>query len=183
MKDSRLQGESILMSDWIGKYIQKNNNELPFTFFESDTVLVPAPRSSLMKQDSLWVPERIAKALVSNGFGSQVVSCLRRITAVRKAATSTAQDRPRYTEHFDSMGVEGNFSMTENIVIVDDIVTRGATLLASANRLLDAFPSSRISGFAAMRTVTNETEFVNVIDPRIGTIKYRQVTDDTIRRP
>ncbi|MDA4132801.1 MAG: phosphoribosyltransferase, partial [Thaumarchaeota archaeon] len=69
------------------------------------------------------------------------------------------------------------------LLLVDDIVTRGATLLGAANRLAEAFPDARIRGFAAMRTVSNPSDFVDAYQPCTGTIRYREMTGDSLRRP
>ena len=164
--------------------MERRRAELPFSsFFRTNSVLVPLPRSSLLQPDSLWVPERIATALVRRRFGARVSPCLVRARAVRKSATSQAGERPRPTEHFDSFAVQGNLGSMEDIVIVDDIVTRGHTMIGAANRLLEAFPSARIQAFAAMRTVSDWTVFSHIYDPRFGLIEYREDSDDCIRRP
>lgn len=57
--------------------------------------------------------------------------------------------------------------------MIDDVVTRGATLLGVANKLADMFPNAHIRGFAAMRTITNSKEFVSINAPCVGTITLR----------
>jgi gamma-glutamylcysteine synthetase len=79
------------------------------------------------------------------------------------------------------MAVQKSFSDAEEIVLVDDVVTRGATLLGAANRLTEAFPNVRIRAFAAMRTMTPPLVFRAINDPCIGTIELRGI--DTFRRP
>ena len=135
-----------------------------------------------MKPDTLWVPERIATALVSVGIGKQVASCLIRAKAVPKAALSSPSERPTAVQHFESLSVQGSLCKPDEIVLVDDVVTRGATLLCAANRLAEAFPQSHIRAFVAMRTISNPTEFENVYAPCIGTIDLYE-TGDTFRRP
>lgn len=182
--DSFVEDPPVLMSNWISSTMKQRSSGLPFnSFFRTNTVLVPLPRSSLLQPDSLWVPERIATAFVRIGFGARVFPCLSRARAVRKSATSQAGQRPTPREHFESLAVQGNLQSTEDIVIVDDIVTRGHTMIGAANRLLEAFPSARIKAFAAMRTVSNWMDFSHIYDPQIGLIEYREDSDDCIRRP
>jgi hypothetical protein len=182
--DSFVEDPPVLMSDWISSTMERRRSELPFnSLFRANSVLVPLPRSSLLQPDSLWVPERIATALVRRRFGARVLPCLTRTRAVRKSATSQADQRPRPTEHFESLAVQGNLGSTEDIVIVDDIVTRGHTMIGAANRLLEAFPSARIHAFAAMRTVSGWMDFSHIYDPQIGLIEYREDSDDCLRRP
>jgi hypothetical protein len=182
--DSFVEDPPVLMSDWISSTMEQRRSELPFSsLFRTNSVLVPLPRSSLLQPDSLWVPERIATALVKRRFGARVLPCLTRTRAVRKSATSQAEQRPTPTEHFESLAVQGQLGSTEDIVIVDDIVTRGHTMIGAANRLLEAFPSARIRAFAAMRTVSNCMDFPRIYDPRVGFIEYREDSNDCVRRP
>ena len=76
-RDQFVNTPPILVSDWIAKRVQDKITELPFgQFFRSNIILVPVPKSSLMKPNTLWVPERIATALVALGLGKKVESCL-----------------------------------------------------------------------------------------------------------
>lgn len=81
------------------------------------------------------------------------------------------------------MGVQGSLNSASDIVLIDDIVTRGATLLGAANRLHDVFPAARIRAFAAMRTSSDPSEFRALYEPCVGTITYREEQGDTMRRP
>ena len=173
----------IPMSQWMAETIRQHRATLPFaSFFQSNTILIPTPKSSLMQPGTLWVPERIATALVKLGIGKEVVSCLIRVKPVRKAASSAAEQRPVSSEHYESMEVQGRLSEPDEIVLIDDIVTRGATLLGAANRLADAFPKAHIRAFAAMRTISDPSQFEKSYDPCIGTIMLR-ASGDTLRRP
>lgn len=182
--DSFVEDPPVLMSGWISSTMQRLRSELPFdSLFRTNSVLVPLPRSSLLQPNSLWVPERIATALVRRRFGTRVLPCLIRAKAVRKSAISQVDQKPTPTEHFESLAVQGNLESAEDIVLIDDIVTRGHTMIGAANRLLEAFPLSRIHAFAAMRTVSGWTDFSHIYDPQIGLIEYREDSDDCLRKP
>ena len=58
----------------------------------------------------------------------------------------------------------------EEIVLVDDVVTRGSTAMGGVNRLAEAFPNAKIRAFAIMRVISHEDKFVSVEDPCIGKI-------------
>lgn len=162
----------VVMSEWVAETIQRDRATLPFiSFFQPNTILVPTPKSSLMKPDTLWVPARVALALARRGLGKSVLPCLTRIRSVPKAATSLPQERPTAAEHYESFRVDGILSKPEEIVLVDDVVTRGATLIGAANRLADAFPQTRIRGFAVIRTISNPSEFNKLYDPCDGVIQ------------
>src|ERR1035437_2599771 len=118
-----------------------------------------------MQPNTLWVPERIATVMVAAGLGKQVASCLIRAKAVSKAALSSPSERPTAVQHYESISVQGSLSKPDEILLVDDVVTRGATLLGAANRLAEAFPQSHIRAFAAMRTISIQYEFENVYAP------------------
>ncbi len=182
-RDQYIGKPPILMSEWVAKTVQQKMSELPFAgFFKPNTVLVPAPKSVLMKPDTLWVPQRIATALVAAGIGKQVEACLKRTKPVTKAASSSPSQRPTALQHYESLSVQSSLSKPDEIVLVDDIITRGATLLGCANRLAEAFPHSHIRAFVAMRTISNPNEFENVYNPCVGNIDLWE-TGDTFRRP
>jgi orotate phosphoribosyltransferase len=89
-----------------------------------------------MKAGTLWVPQRIANTMVQNGFGKAVVECLERIHRLPKSATSKASDRPKAIDHYNSFGIQKILSEEpKEILLVDDVITRGATMLGAANRL------------------------------------------------
>ena len=169
-------------SEYIIQRMAEELDILPFAdFFKSKPILVPIPKSSLMKQDSLWVPQRIATALIQRGLGSNSIECLKRIQALPKAASSSPENRPKAIDHYNSLSVE-TLSKADEILLVDDVVTRGATIIGAANRLADVFPNARIRAFAVIRTVTDPDRFTGIRDPCIGTIKVAS-TGETYRTP
>ncbi|MDE1875765.1 MAG: hypothetical protein KGH86_02895 [Thaumarchaeota archaeon] len=101
--------------------------------------MVPTPTSSLITPGSLWVPQRIAKALVRKGLGKTVIECVKRVKALPRSSKSLASNRPKAQDHYDSVEVENILSNPTEILLIDDVVTRGATLLGVANKLADAF--------------------------------------------
>lgn len=144
---------SVLMSDWVAHKVRQEKASLPFKdFFQRDSVLVPVPKSSLMAPDTLWVPERLAKALVREGIGGSTSRMLERVKPLRKAASSLSPNRPTALEQFETLAVNKTISEPEKLVLVDDVVTRGATLLGAANRLFEVYPHVQIQAFAALRT-------------------------------
>ena len=135
-------------------------------------VLVPVPKSSLFKEGSLWVPEQIANSLIRSGLGGRSARLLARTRAIAKAATSLSSGGPRPTalEHLQTLAVQTELRSVEEIVLIDDVVTTGSTLLGCANKLLESYPSSLIRGFAVMRAVSNPLDFKQTLDPIVGAI-------------
>ena len=151
------------MSQWIVKTIYNNLATTDFaSFLGSETILIPTPKSSLMQRDTLWVPHWIAKALVNFGLGKEVLSCLVRHTLVQKAAQSPTYKRPTLINHYKTLGVKTGFFPPNEILLIDDIVTHGSTLLEAANRLADALPNTSFRAFAAIRTISNPDKFYKI---------------------
>ena len=172
----------ILVSQRVAETVRQNRGMFT-SFFRSDTILVPTPKSSLMQPGTLWVSQRLATALLQCGLGKQVAQMLERVRPVPKAALSKPENRPLPQQHYDSMQVQKLLSDPSNILLVDDIITRGATLLGAASRLAEAFPRAEIRAFAAMRAITTDNEFQQVYSPTTGKIILRQAQGDTLRRP
>ncbi|MCJ7589516.1 MAG: phosphoribosyltransferase [Candidatus Aminicenantes bacterium] len=150
-------------------------------FFGSEVILVPMPRSTLLLKDMLWVPHRIASALIEYGLGHQVATCLERIKAIPKSASSAPKDRPKAQTHYDSLKVNNCLFPFNRILIVDDVITRGASMIGAASVLSEAFPKAQISGFAMIRTISNTSEFIKIVNPCEGKIILKG--DQTYRTP
>jgi len=180
--DAAWPKSNLTASEYVIRQMAQEIAKLPIAdFFKNKPILVPVPRSSLMKPWSLWVPQRISTALVQSGLGSQTIECLKRTQALPKAAGSLPKNRPKAIDHYNSLGIETP-SKADEILLVDDVVTRGAATVGAANRLADVFPDAQIRAFAAVRTVSNPDEFTSLIDPRIGKITISQ-NGETYRTP
>jgi predicted amidophosphoribosyltransferase len=181
--DQYVLNPPILMSDWVADEIKRDLQKLPFrSYFTDKTVLVPAPSSGMRQSSGIWPAQRIAIALAAKGLAMVSVPCLSRVEPVPKSATSFGPERPKAERHYETMAVQkGLLSDPEEIVLVDDVITRGATILGGASRLHEAFPKTRIRAFAAMRTMTPPSEFEAITDPCIGTVRLMGI--NTYRRP
>lgn len=152
------------------------------SFFSPTAVLVPVPKSALWKEGTLWVPDQLAKSMIQVGLGARVARLLERTEAIPKAATSISSERPTALRHYQTLAVQKGLASIPDIVLVDDVVTRGNTLLGSANRLRDAYPNVRIRGFAAIRTMSGSSGFAEIVDPVAGWIQLLS-NDHCRRRP
>ena len=99
MRDLKRDGiteSGILTTKHIAQAIRKDLEHYPFSdFFNSNTILVPAPKSSLSVSKMLHVPERIAAALINEGLCRSFESCLERVDAVaRSSGQRNAFKRP-----------------------------------------------------------------------------------------
>lgn len=150
--------------------------------FGPEVTLVPIPgRAPIKDQGTLWVPERICQALLQVGLGREVWPALRRIQAVQKSAFAAPGARPDLQTHIDSLQVASGFPPTTNLVLVDDFVTKGRTILAAATVLRRAFPDAIIQAFSVVRTMGLVPDVEKIRWPVIGQIRWHE--GDAIREP
>jgi hypothetical protein len=140
-------------------------------FFLPGDVLVPVPRSA-PKLGGTWAAAELANALVQEGVGSATWPGLRRISAVRKSATSAKGWRPSVERHYDSFRVEPLNFCPESIVLIDDVITVGRTFLAAAARVREALPDAQIRAFALLRTRSMISDIQSVLEPCRGEIRW-----------
>ncbi|MGP0055296.1 MAG: hypothetical protein ACLPQI_07065 [Steroidobacteraceae bacterium] len=157
--------------------VRQRVSEMPLLtgFFDSADVLVPVPGSEPWDSNFVSVTEHLALALAREGLGQGVWAGLRRVRAVGKSATAAPGARPTVAAHYDSFAVEGtdSLSASPHFVLIDDVVTKGRTLLAAAARLQDALPGARIRAFALLRTMGMVPEVNRLLDPCVGEIRWR----------
>jgi hypothetical protein len=137
------------------------------TPFGGDPVMVPVPGSALQKPHTVFPALRVCEELVRNGLGHDVAPVLTRSTAVRKSAGSS--ERPSLMEHLSSFTLQKTFVAPSRLVVVDDVVTSGTTMMACALKLADAFPGVPIGGFALAR-VQSEGSPDTVLSPLVEVI-------------
>jgi hypothetical protein len=140
-------------------------------FFHSADLLVPVPGSA-PKAGGTWVAAELARALVQEGVGCATWPGLRRVSAVRKSATAAKGRRPTVARHYDSFRLEPLNRRPASVVLVDDVITRGRTLLAAAARLREAFPEAQIRAFALLRTARLISDIKTLLEPCRGEIRW-----------
>jgi hypothetical protein len=151
-------------------------------FFGDNPMLVPAPRSSPVTKFGLYPAKIICQNLVECGLGKEVQPLLERAKAVPKAAfQKNPDDRPTIPMHYASMRVVKELGKPNSIVVVDDVITSGAMLIASASKLKDSFPDSIIRAFALMRTMSG-IEVPTTIEICRGVIRLRS-EERSLRTP
>jgi hypothetical protein len=155
--------------------------------FGNDVVLVPVPGSTPSPRRH-WVAERLAWCLRELGLAQAVWPALRRRYEVRKSALAASGERPSVLEHHASFIIERSFRggaadggcgfvreaglYGVRVTLVDDVITRGRTLLAAAGRLREAFPAAQIHAFALLRTLRPDEILCEVLDPCEGEVRW-----------
>lgn len=149
----------------------------------ADRTLVPAPRSAPPVKGALWPAMQLAEEMRDRGLGARVVPLLRRQVAVQKSAYAQSRERPTALQHLDSLGFESQDLFPPPggaLVLVDDFITRGATLLACATMLKARFPGVDVYAFAFVRTMS-AGDVIDIIAPVRGVIRLNG--DSTQRVP
>lgn len=108
----------------------------------ANRVVVPVPRClrTADVSDDEWASLRLAIALAQAGAVMRVEKAVIREQTIEKSSDpKRTTPRPTVREHVQSLAVaEGAASLPSRILLVDDVVTRGTTMIACAVALRDA---------------------------------------------
>lgn len=122
------------------------------SLFNGPAVLVPVPGHARRVDDGLWVAEKLCEELVKRGLGQQMLPLITRVKVVRRSSgASSGSQRPDPRTHYESLTVNSGIGYPSKLVLVDDVVTRGATLIACATHLNEHFPEAEVTAFALAR--------------------------------
>ncbi len=135
---------------------------------DGTAVLVPLPGHARHKPASVWPALNIANALLRQGLARDVCQCLIRREPVIKSAYAAPGERPAPLVHYESFDVAVAFEDWSNIVLIDDVITRGATMSGAAARIRETHRQARIRGFAVART---EWRPETTIDPVVNVVR------------
>jgi hypothetical protein len=139
--------------------------------FAPGAVLVPVPGSA-PGSEAPWVASQLANALRDVGLSGSVWLGLRRQFAVRKSARALSGERPTVHEHYQSFSVIRAPAVIRRIVLIDDVITKGRTLLAAAARMQGKFPHADIRAFALIRTLGLQRRVEHLIEPCQGVVRW-----------
>ena len=141
-------------------------------FFSPDAILIPVPRCESRPRHGPWVAQRLAAEIKGVGLAAGVWPALVRATPIPRSAECWIWERPSVSVHFESLAVVREPAPAEELILVDDVVTKGRTLLAAALRLRKEFPRARIKAFALVRTLGMVWDIERVLDPCRGEIEW-----------
>ena len=146
-----------------------------------DTALVPMPRSAPLVEGALWPANILAWALLKNGLGACVIPLLERFQRVPKSSYAPPGMRPTAAIHLESFRAVCPAIPPTRIVVVDDVVTTGATMLAAISEVSKAIPGVPVQGFAFIRT-QSWGDLGAICNPKLSRIKLNN-DGTTLRRP
>lgn len=152
-------------------------------YFGDDVFIVPVPSHAPTRQRAFWLTKIIGDSFVDQGLAIGCTPLLKRSIAIEKSALSSG---PRtVARHLYSIDLVPTIHAPERIVVLDDVVTSGATLFAATCIIAEEYPNADVKAFALVRTLSNqevpETP-ARCLDPCIGTIRMRS-DGTTVRKP
>lgn len=174
LKQDRVRG-GVSSSRHVARRIHDLSDQHALIRFLHNSFLVPAPKSTPLTAGALWAPDRIARALVGVGIGRDVVDLVERIEAVNPSHQSPGAERAWPDQHQRTVEVKRDLPLgfDGRLILVDDVITRGSTLLGCALALREAYPQADIAGFAVARTLRREEPMpAEAIQPVIGVIEW-----------
>ena len=151
-------------------------------FLNPQIGLVPTPRASQLKEGALWPAKTLCDLLVKYKLGAQVYPIIERHTTIRTSKSSPG-NRPEPPEHLATLDIKNELVSHSSITVIDDIITKGATLLASASLVAKRFPSASIRCFAFQRTRGLQDDIDQLIEIVAGKIRYEAARGYLFREP
>ena len=139
-------------------------------FLGPEVSLVPVPGRAPLAPGAVSRTQQICFALIDAGLARDMQPLLVRATPVPKSAFAAPGERPTAADHFSSMVVGQVLAAPRRILLVDDVVTRGTTLLAAASRVRERFADVEVRGFALVRT-ESYADLTAIQDPVEGRIE------------
>lgn len=156
-------------------------------FFGGDVILVPAPGHAPLKSTGqLWATRRLCEVMAAAGLAKVALPIVKRIETVPSSHMVRAGEaRPTAKLHLDTLAAHPDLvERPTRLLVVDDVLTRGATLLGCASCLREAYPDAEIRGFAIARTrSTYDCELASPIEPAVHRIDRRGTADCDVSTP
>jgi hypothetical protein len=150
-------------------------------FFADQGILIPIPDYRPPGQATSWAARRLALALHELGLAEEVWTGLKRVSSVEKSSSAWMWERPTVQQHYESFAVNPSSKTAKNILLIDDVITKGRTLAAAAIRIQEAFPKADVRAFALIRTMGFVLDVPRLFEPCQGVIHWNG--EDAYRAP
>ena len=149
--------------------------------FARDAWLVPVPGCSPACATSTAAC-RLAMAFHELGLAHEVWPGIARRIPVNRSATALLGKRPTVREHYESFAIGTTRGRSPHrIVLIDDVITKGRTLLAAGARLRREFPRADVRAFALVRTLGYVGQIDRLLAPCEGVVYWAR--GDARREP
>ncbi len=167
------EGEPKWLPRYAGQVAELCARERLFAqLFARDAWLVPVPGCRPRDTQSTAAGQ-LAVALHGLGLARGVWPGLARQVPVRKSATALRGERPTVRQHYESFSVrEAPRGLFHRLILVDDVITRGRTLLAAATRLRVKFTHADVRAFALVRTLGFLSRADRLLAPCTGVVYW-----------
>lgn len=90
-----------------------------------------------------------------------------------KSAFASPGMRASALRHLESMRIDRVLFRPNSVTVVDDFITKGATALAAASLVKDAFPEAQVRVFALVRTMGLVPNVDRCVEPCVGRISLQ----------
>ncbi len=163
--------------EWLPRYVEclrdrGNAFEVCADIFRHDALLVPVPSWKPTADTEVWGASCLVTVLREMGIPGVAWKGLSRTRPLWKSSAAWPAERPTVKDHHDSLAVGHLSTPPARIVLVDDVITRGRTLLGAAVRLRERFPVIEIHAFALLRTLSPGEEVERLLMPCSGRIAW-----------
>jgi len=85
------------------------------------------------------------------GIGADIEPAIERVLAVSKVSNPASRGRPSPEDHYQALRAQPFVPSAGSVLLVDDVVARGSTLLACAAQLLERVPHLELRALAIAR--------------------------------
>lgn len=155
-------------------HIELNAPEFLGAYLAEDCLLIPAPRSSMYDPKNLWPANELCLKLQEINNFPGVRNILVREKSIPKSSFQEPQDRPTLRTHYNTISAKTEIlpEGIQNLIIVDDVITRGNTSAACAMRLRESYPDHKIMVLAAVSTQRNPIQ--RIYNPTEGVLRINR---------
>jgi hypothetical protein len=146
-------------------YVVRLINGLPVNhplrgLFGDDYVIVPAPGHSLIRPGAKTPLGLLAERMAHARLGDRYEDIVRRTVAVPKMSLQPPGGRFDYSQHLETIEAKSLGNPAGGILVLDDVVTTGATLYATCLSISNANPGVKVKAFGISRTDQSSSTFL-----------------------